>query len=385
MKRNQAKKSKSPKYKYKIVFDTNLVYILDENNLADIFNPNIGNLKKFIAENKNTRNKVVICIPDLVVKERISQRLFEIKNNLSELKKCFLKMEKFDISFNKKISEKNYELKLEEEAKKIFKGKGIEKLTTAQIKQDSLIERSLKRIPPFKKHDDKKKSQGDKGLRDTLIWLSILEDAKKNPETNYILLTCDGDYYGVVPEFRTISKKEFEIFSDIPTLEAFLDKKLDLDLGLKNLYKKISQKIEKNEEKIKVKIYEKKYCYATAPEKPIFEEFDWHTFKINNVKKIKPHTFIVELVLSTIGTVELKANIYNTRINSNWNEYSDLRIKIPLIGHDTMNSFMNDYEMPVIFRINITYYDNKRDIEINSIQTDYPVVEKYSRQIIFNL
>jgi len=66
----------------------------------------------------------------------------------------------------------------------------IKVLTHEHIKVDNLLFRSLEEIPPFQ--------ASDKGLRDSMIWLCLLEFLKNNPSESVALITKNTQDFGNV-------------------------------------------------------------------------------------------------------------------------------------------------------------------------------------------
>jgi hypothetical protein len=67
---------------------------------------------------------------------------------------------------------------------------GVDVIPNARIESDVLLTRSLRHIAPFA-------SQGDRGLRDTIIYLTVLQHVKSRGVVEAILVTKDGDFQGL--------------------------------------------------------------------------------------------------------------------------------------------------------------------------------------------
>jgi len=225
------------KEKYKIVLDTNFVYLDEQNNLDRCFNYTIAEIKEFIK--KYNLNNISIVMPEIVFWERIKQRLNEIRRIVEKIDLLFKKLIPFSVKIDKeKYSDKDYEKKLVKTNKKFLEQNDVIIIKNIKINQSQLIDRAINYIKPF--------SKGDKGFKDTIIWLSILENAKKNEDINYIFCTKNAKDYNeefLIKEFKQYSKKEFKIISDIVELKEHLDKKLKLKLKLVELHKEIEEEI----------------------------------------------------------------------------------------------------------------------------------------------
>ncbi len=109
--------------------------------------------------------------------------------------------------------------------------------------------RSLNRVKPFS-------DKGDKGFKDTLIWLSILDDAKVNKNINYIFCsqnTNDFEQGYLSEEFKLISKSKFIYLTSISELKEYLDGEVKLNLKLKENNEKIEQELKQRIGDIMVK------------------------------------------------------------------------------------------------------------------------------------
>ncbi len=143
-------------------------------------------------ELQNICNKlgVSILVPQIVVDEWIQYYLTKRAPDL---------FEKIDTAINNlnmiTLSKKNLEFKIEkthiltelktylvEQIPKV----GMEIINTPEIKLDTLIDRAIKYVKPFK---DK-----DKGFKDTIILFTILEHAKIFPQGQHLFVTNDGDF-----------------------------------------------------------------------------------------------------------------------------------------------------------------------------------------------
>ncbi len=87
---------------------------------------------------------------------------------------------------------------------------GIEIIPNARVESETLLSRSLKHIPPFA-------SQNDRGLRDTIIYLTVVEHMTGQGIAEAILVTKDGDFQGpsgVEAKHIRLTINNIEIASD---------------------------------------------------------------------------------------------------------------------------------------------------------------------------
>lgn len=88
----------------------------------------------------------------------------------------------------KSESKNDFCLKIRENIVQIFDGNIIPCLSKECF--DEVYKRAISKMPPF---NDASKSS-DKGFKDTLIWISILDYAKNNGDQNFIFLTKDKGF-----------------------------------------------------------------------------------------------------------------------------------------------------------------------------------------------
>lgn len=224
------------KGKYKIIFDTNIIMQSGLGNDA-LFNNNLKDINEFIIDN-SINKRVLLAITETVKDERIFQINFQIDNYIKQTNEINNFTKK--IGLRKKISLSRVLMK--KNAKQDFI-KYLSELKIQVIKNPkidkNILFRSTSRIKPFS-------DKGDKGFRDTLIWLSILNDAKNNEKTNYIFCsnnTTDFDDATLSEEFSKYSNAQFIYVKNLDELKVYLDKEIKLNLKLKERNEKISQEI----------------------------------------------------------------------------------------------------------------------------------------------
>ncbi len=174
----------------------------------------------FIVEHAGKVNSVIktlkekgyqLYIPQVVVDERKAHRCNELLNKyntvreLEQLLDSYIKVSyKVDVdrleSTHKDIMQKNYE--------RLF-GTNIIKYSKSEEIFSIILERAFKKIPPFVT------DKSDKGFKDTLMWLSIIDYFRINGEQNIILLTSDNGFIKskneLEQEFKTKTNKILKI------------------------------------------------------------------------------------------------------------------------------------------------------------------------------
>ncbi|HEV7702003.1 MAG TPA: PIN domain-containing protein [Candidatus Paceibacterota bacterium] len=211
--------------KLKVIFDNNSHIAGKGKPILEIFSNNVINLKKFISKN-NINERVSSCFTEIIKEEgikelqrRVIARYHDVKKSAEAIKGIVPE------DFISELNEGELKNKIEEQYDLKLKENNIEIIPLpSEAKILELSERALDYIPPFE--------IGDKGFKDTLIWLSILEDAEKNKDFDYIFVTGDKIFNDRVKnEFKAKLGKNIHII--LPELiEESLDEVLDLGIGL---------------------------------------------------------------------------------------------------------------------------------------------------------
>ncbi|MBU4454926.1 DUF4935 domain-containing protein [Patescibacteria group bacterium] len=300
------------KNKYKIVFDANNLFCKEENNLKKVFNSNIKEIFNFLKLNKVI--SVSLCVPQLVFDERISQRLKQIRTQHENFNKALVNLKVFESvkTKEKKFKKEKYQKILNEDALGVIKKYKVKIISTAKIEQEVVTERALKKVAPFYG------GEGDNGFKDTLMWLSLLKDAKKNKKHNYILLTDDRTGFKqkiCEEEFKEYSSADFLIIRNLADLKKFLDEKLNLDLELKKLYQGVEQNVLAMGGTITVKVgnylntktdsltwplQSSLSVYGDVESKKENGNFDFHSLEIENISQINENEFDISANLKVI-------------------------------------------------------------------------------------
>ena len=223
--------------KYRVYLDTNKLYTDKNESFKEVFNSNIPRLRKFLDENK--AQNVELLLPEIVFKERIQQKLEDIGFSIESANNNIKKLAEVGHKTKKISSRKNYKKLLNNEASEFLKKNKVILSPVPKIESDVLIERALQKIRPFK--------NSDTGFKDTLIFLTIVNDAIKNPDDVYILCTNNtGDFNdNVKKQFNERTGRELIIVNEIIELQQKLDELIPLMQKLKELYSQIEEDIKK--------------------------------------------------------------------------------------------------------------------------------------------
>lgn len=224
--------------KYKIFFDTNQLFNDKKGSLVEPFNNSIPNLKKFLTHHK-VKN-VTLCLPEIVIRERIQQKKQLIENCLIAVNEKITLLK--DVGYTQKEIKlkSNYEKQLEKNATDFLIKYNIEKIDNADLDLKDLIDRAILKKKPF---NDK-----TAGFKDTLIYLSILNDAIKDKTDIYIFCTENHRDFtqDVINDFELISHKKLFIVPNSVTLTEKLDELLPIGLHLEERNDEIENIIMKN-------------------------------------------------------------------------------------------------------------------------------------------
>jgi hypothetical protein len=264
------------KEKYSIILDTNIIWVNDD-KYAKLFNTQFFDLIDFVKNHKAIKD-FDICIPKVVLDERIYQRVDQIKPRLEKIDEAKKLLGEFaEIKIKKK---ENPEKILDKKAKEIIKKHNIKILDYPNVNQKEIIKEACSKKPPFF-------NGGKQEYKDKIIWETIKEHSK-NSKSNCIFLTnnsSDFDESILKPEFQTISKKEFKIFQDIGSLKLDLDEKFDLKLDLDALYERKRKEIKGNLNRVLYNISGEKESYSWNGKETFIASILIEDFNIENISE----------------------------------------------------------------------------------------------------
>jgi len=294
--------------KYKIIFDTNIVFCNEENQLDKIFNSSLKEIFDLLDQNKVV--DVTLFIPQLVLDERIAQRLSNIREQVEKMNLSLKNLKSLGkMNTKRDVFEKDRFLKkLNRNALKAIKKHKIKIIPTTRVDQKILIQRALQRIAPFYARGKK-----DNGFKDTLIWLSLLEDVRKTQGCNYILFTNDSTGFKediCEKEFKKYSLANFWIIKDLTSLKEFLDKELELGLKLGEIYHEVKEEVRSlqgtittkagcyiNNPKASLQFFSESYCSTAERESG---NFDFYSMDIINISRLGNNEFNVNVDISFV-------------------------------------------------------------------------------------
>ena len=192
-------------------------------NIALVFDTN------FIIQNQKLdkvlsklQEGYVVYVTQVSVEERIAQQCREIKykiDSISKLQNDYrgLATIKLTTTYDKRVAEIRRSVQAAYD--KTF-GECIIPLDKDEKTYAEVLERALMKIPPFlseEKVDGRPngKSPSDKGFKDALIWVSMLQFFKNSGEEKAIFLTEDSGFKNqaikLCEEFESVTGKSIEI------------------------------------------------------------------------------------------------------------------------------------------------------------------------------
>ena len=167
------------------VFDTNFI----------IQNPKLDEVVEKLKDD------YVVYISQVSIDERIAQQCRELKHEFDEIERCINKYNRYakitmKTTYDKQVS--IYRTGIQERYLSCFGNKIIPFNKSGEI-LETIIDRANKKEAPFSCNKD----ASDKGFKDCLLWLSLLEYFKNNGEDEVVFLTDDKSAFGNNTDFLT--------------------------------------------------------------------------------------------------------------------------------------------------------------------------------------
>lgn len=348
--------------KYKIIFDTNIIWLNDEDKVGSLFNYSIHESIKFLQAN-DLSQRVFLAIPEIVKQERVEQILTQIENIVAKVKNGLISLSAFGVKNAERNYNKKYRLLVNKRLNKFLNGNKIEVIRTPKFDQKDMIGRCVKKIKPFN-------GAGDKGFKDTLIWLSILRDAQKNNGLKYILCTNnirDFDKDELINNDKTLNNESFFVVKDLSGLKQFLDTKFNLDLELKAHYAQV-------ENAILTKIGEIMIDFNKQNVTRQDNLCDSYTSAMYTTKSL----FMYEEKERTIGYdfIDITIQDINESKNENYDIQADLAVKPRTLKEETALSTIGSHYFPSIskneiYSITLLYNKKEHTVELLSSYKTY--------------
>lgn len=170
-----------------------------------------GQLDKVV---ENLRDHFSVYVTQVSIDERKAQQCRELKRRFDEVKRIVSKNSdiisfvRFRTSYEER--EKRIVTRIQNNYEKLFEDRIIP-FSNSSDTFSSVLSRSYKKKPPFASDEN----ASDKGFKDTLIWLSIMQYFQMNGEQEVIFVTDDAGFTKnrevLLSEFRDQTGKDIEI------------------------------------------------------------------------------------------------------------------------------------------------------------------------------
>jgi hypothetical protein len=299
--------------------------ILDTNFLIS-YKADLLNIHKKLSESYN------VFVSEVSIQERVSQKYLELKdkyNNIEKFKNDNLNFVEIKYHHSFEDIYEIYKNKIQNNYKDLF-GNNIIQFNENDYSLNLVMERVYKKLPSFNNLEN----ASDKGFKDTLIWLSILNYFKKSGGNNSIFITNDNFFLkytdALCNEFYTITGKNIEIkennFFEIPITkpEEIKSEKIKLLMDFSVLRSKIQE-----------------YIYGLCSE---FDGYDyWDKPKFHDLFKLKK--IVTEDDMRNIFQnlkIIIENNLFETAINADVVFGTDFESNYP-IPIDALQNALNLY------------------------------------------
>lgn len=224
--------------KYIIILDTNVLGSYKGNGLIttnfkylSICKNIFTGLINFLKDSVLTQN-ISIAIPKIVIEELRLQQEGAFNSQIESLKENCVKFKELS-NFQLEIPDHyDYKTHLTEKTEAFIGKYAIEVIN---YPPNDVLPKLIKKVLNKEKPFYKKKKQKDSGFKDALIWESIIDYAKKRPDTNFIFFTKDTDFNDsiLLEEFKKITEKELKIMNSLAEVKTLLDETYQLRLDFR--------------------------------------------------------------------------------------------------------------------------------------------------------
>jgi hypothetical protein len=344
--------------KYKVFYDSNQLF-KEDGSLGEPFSATIPTLHKLLKDNKK-RDLVSICLSEVVIKERIQHRLEKIESSIKIVNEHNKALEVVGYKSEKIISigEKAHLEVLEKNISNFIEKYTITKVLNGTIDIDNLVKRCISKIKPF---NDK-----GVGLKDTLIYLSMVEDGQNMKEpTTYIFCTQNKDQFDdeVSKDFEKITGKKLFIVPTTEKIKEKLDELLPLSLHLEKRNNKIKQFLLGNvgtiTKLVNDRLLQKKHLvdslYAgyspvtlvgrninVSDEEKIIG-YNYKDISLYNFEEMKTDSYRIDARLS-LGVIyaEKQKGFRNVTLSDRWETINENILATQVYAHNALNTMSAD-------------------------------------------
>lgn len=322
-----------------IVFDTNAIYQF-YNQFGDII-PKVIN------------NNYLPYIPQLVIYEYKKKFAREFKSNTKGIMNKFNPYIEYKDKKNFDDILQDIQSDIQSNLELLFENRII-KYDESNDTFKRIINRALEKIPPFS--DDNEKAKSDKGFKDTIIWLSVIEYFKNQGENNVIFISDDKVFVNnsiLVNEFKSHTNKNITIKTNEEFLKmiAYDENKKSESFALKNNDLDIEHNIER-------------FNYTDKEISRIRDEIEHIMYEMCLIPRGYDYEMVPTFVLSyKIDAIYVK-NILSNLAKNIYNHLLDESISITAIMD-------NDVILKSYYKIDITSCINLLNL-YKEMKQDYP-------------
>lgn len=315
--------------------------ILDTNILVNNFYLNSPKFIGLFGYNKKTRSQVVIL--DFVLKEVI-KKYEELVSKYAEQTE-----QNSRILFNKtnQVDIKPLINDYTQFLLKLVADKKVNIPTSKNVSSKKLFDRALKAKPPF--------DSSDRGIRDTLIWLSVVDLVSSNPKEYFCFITANTKDFGSEKLHKSLVEdlgKNADRVVYFNSIESFLSVYGEQISFMDNsLFEGFFAKKHKE---ILSKIRIRDISHSSIEEIPRrYEIADIEDMSINNldvedfyVYSSTQNTYKVQVEVSVV--LELDVAVYDTSVEDSFGEtenvkgYSVCWLEVPLLIDKTTHQIQID-------------------------------------------
>ena len=339
--------------KYHIILDTTNLFTSEFN--VKNFNQPVLDFKNFV--NKYGETKIIVYIPEIVRDERIYQNVMNFLKHRGRITDSFNKISDSGVKIaTSKLKKFNYEKKIRENVNKIIKNNGFGVIKYTKADGAQIIKRFFKKKKPFDGN-----SNTEKGFKDTLIWLSVLDFAKTKKDDQVIFITNNSSDFTdeLKVEFRNKVGRNIEFFLNFEKAKEYLDSKLNLQLELKDQYDKYLKIVSEKIGEILIAIHKNKYPLYIQDRYFSFKKTNYDAFTLSSINSL---TNIVDKGTITTLTVHLKLKGF-------YHKKDETESYSPIHRISTISSILEPFGTSGIFNEFIELHEKNVDAEI-SISVD---------------
>lgn len=206
----------------KIVFDSNVFQGHSRDTDVGVLGVDLDDLKRFLEDPRV--GQITLTIPEITILEIKQQRMERLSDYIMGIRSNYAALTPLKCKPPKLPTKREIERYLKRGFDSCLKKYSLEILPTPKYNRKDMAYRAATGVAPFRQRV-KDGHNTDKGYKDTLLWLSLLQDAKQNKKTDYILVTSDGDFSAVYVEFKEkVSEAKFTVVKNIEELMEYLGK-----------------------------------------------------------------------------------------------------------------------------------------------------------------